>query len=83
MKGYNSVCAKRNIIYGVAVTSLGASPHYLHEVQHRSFVPHGGNDVLATLEMMLPSRANDVVPCGTNEKIQVFRLGFFGRGGRI
>ena len=41
--------------------------------------------------MMLSWRSNDVAcvtrkwscACGTNEKIQVFRLGFFGRGRRI
>jgi len=28
--------------------------------------------------MLRALHANDVVPVGTNEKIQVFRLGFFG-----
>jgi len=28
---FHSVCAKRNIVYGVAVTSLGESPHHLRQ----------------------------------------------------
>ena len=77
-----SVCAKRNII--------GRSPHHLHEVQLHlrhgatSFIcaAWSGNDVLALLEMMLTLRANDVVPCGTNEKIQLERVGFFWQPNR-
>ncbi|MBQ5792894.1 MAG: hypothetical protein IIW17_02635, partial [Clostridia bacterium] len=47
----NSVCAKRNII-GRKPTSL-RSTSFAPTVQPRSFVPRGGNDVLALLEMML------------------------------
>ena len=63
---FNSVCVKRNIV--------GRSPHHceahhLHEVQPRSFAPRGGNDVLASLEMMLRAlHANDVVPTAQMEK---------------
>jgi len=35
------------------------------------------NDVLASLKMMLTFAQNDVVPDGTNEKIQADWLGFF------
>ena len=45
---FYSLYAKRNFIYGKAVTSLEA--HHLHDAQHRSFVPRGGNDVELTLK---------------------------------
>ena len=54
--------------------------HHLHKVQPRSFVPRGSNDVLASLEMMLRVPCKWGCACGANEKIQVLRLGFFGRG---
>ena len=58
---------------------------HLREAQPRSFVPKEWEMMFsrsceATFrsETTLTLRSNDVVPCGTNEKIQVFRLGFFG-----
>ena len=53
MKGYNTVCAKRNIVYAAGVTSLGDSPHHLRLVATSFICAASGNDVLASLEMML------------------------------
>ena len=53
------VCAKRNII-GRKPTSLRSTSFARSAT---SFIcAASGNDVLASLEMMLPLRANDVVP---------------------
>ena len=56
--------AEGNFIYGKAVTSFICAAH-------------GGNDVDLRSNDVACKHANDVVPCGTNEKIQVIRLGFF------
>ena len=54
-----SVCAKRNFI-GRKPTSLRSTSFARSAT---SFIcAASGNDVLASLEMMLPLRANDVVP---------------------
>ena len=78
------ICAKRNIIdaHSLANDSITsfAEGNFIYANGVTSFIcaARGGNDVLAFLEMMLRAlHANDVVPCGTNEKIQVLRLGFF------
>jgi len=58
-KRSHSVCAKRNFI-GRKPTSLQSTSFARSAT---SFIcAASGNDVLASLEMMLPLRANDVVP---------------------
>ena len=76
----NFVCAKRNFI-GRKPTSLRSTSFARSAT---SFIcAAGGNDVLALLEMMLRASTQMMLcPADTNEKIQVFRLGFFGRGRR-
>ena len=57
-------------------TSFEATP------QHRSFVPRAAMMFSLRSKWCCVCHANDVVPNGTNEKIQLFRVGFFGRGRR-
>ena len=56
-KRFHSVCAKRNFIYGEAVTSLGASPLHLRQRLNIVHLCRGA-------AMKLPLRANDVA-CAT------------------
>ena len=63
-----------------SITFCGLPQHHLCEAQHRFVSAWISNDVLALLEMMLTFGQMMLCPADTNEKIQVFRLVFFGAG---
>ena len=83
----NNISAHRANSYSPfarSATSLGASPHHLPKAtsfeatpQHRSFVPHAAMMFSLRSKWCCVCHANDVVPNGTNEKIQLFQVGFF------
>ena len=80
-KRFHSVCAKRNFIgrkpTSLRSTSFARSATSFICVRKRTMMlSESSNDVACATQMML-------CPADTNEKIQVFRLGFFGRGRRI
>ena len=66
MRSITSFATCCNIIWGNASTSFICAA--------------SGNDVELTLKWCCVCHANDVVPYGTNEKIQLLRVGFFGGG---
>ena len=74
---YNSVCAKRNIVYGEAVTSLGASPLHLRQslnLVHLCRLSRQWCSRYARNDVDL--RSNDVVPAAQMKKSKSFDLDF-------
>ena len=76
-----SVCAERNFI-GRKPTSL-RSTSFARSATSFICAARGGNDISLRLNDVACKHANDVVPCGTNEKILKAMLsGFFVFGDR-